>query len=84
MILENKTARRIIRICYEWNGAGNPMLVRKAAEQALVSGGIIKFDLKAFSPELNYALCGVRNEAVYSNFKMIYDEFTIDFEVKAD
>lgn len=75
MILESKGDERIIRICYEWNGAGNPVLVRKAAEQALVSGGIIKFDLKAFSPELNYALCGVRNEVVYDNFRMIYDEF---------
>ncbi len=78
MILKNKAEERIIRICYEWNGAGNPVLVRKAAEQALVSGGIIKFDLKAFSPELNYALCGVSNEVAYDNFKMIYDEFWRD------
>ncbi len=78
IILRNKDERRIIRICYEWNGAGNQNLVRRIGEQVLVSGGIIKFDLKAFSSELNYALTGVSNEIVYDNFKMLYDEFWED------
>ncbi len=75
IVLKNIENNRVIRICYEWNGAGNPILVRKVGEQALVSGGIIKFDLKAPYPELNFALTGVRNEIVFENFKMLYEEF---------
>ena len=79
IILEEKPENRILRICYEWNGAGNPTLVRKVAEQVLVSGGIIKFDLKAFSPEIYYALTGVKaRDQVFKNFEMIYHEFYND------
>lgn len=75
IIIKEKPDNRVLRICYEWNGAGNPILVRKVGEQVLVTGGIIKFDLKAPNPELNFALTGVRNERVFENFKMLYDEF---------
>lgn len=74
-ILKQKEEDRILRICFEWNGAGNPNLVKKAAQQALASGGIIKFDLKAPDSKLSYALSGVKNERAYSNFEMIYDEY---------
>ncbi|MDF0589954.1 radical SAM protein [Candidatus Methanocrinis natronophilus] len=36
------------RICWEMNGSGDPALVRRAAELSFRSGGIVKFDLKAF------------------------------------
>ena len=74
-IIEKK-GNRIIRICYEWNGAGNTVLVKKAAEASLSTGGIIKFDLKTppGSP-LSIALCGVENKQVYHNFETIYKEF---------
>lgn len=43
-----RAARRIVdesegkvRICWEWNGAGSPTLVRQAAELALASHGIV-------------------------------------------
>ncbi len=75
IVLREKDDRRVVRICYEWNGAGNPKLVRKVGEQVLVSGGIIKFDIKAPNPQLNYALTGTTNERVFDNFKMLYDEF---------
>lgn len=75
LILENKSENRVLRICYEWNGAGNPILVRKVSEQVFLSGGIIKFDLKAPDSKLNYALAGTHNDVVFDNFKMIYDEF---------
>ena len=80
-IIERK-GNRIIRICYEWNGAGNTALVRKAAEAALQTGGIIKFDLKT-PPEspLSYALCGVDNKQVYHNFETIYREFWSEAEI---
>jgi len=74
-----KTCRdRILRICFEWNGCGNPKLVRRAAEIALESGGNIKFDLKCFTPSMSYALSGVPNERAYQNFRMIAEEFYPD------
>jgi len=66
---------RIIRICFEWNGCGNPVLVRKAAKIVLESGGNIKFDLKCFSEELSMALCGVSKRRAYENFEAIAREF---------
>jgi len=67
--------RSDIRICWEWNGCGNENLVRRAAEISLLSGGNVKFDLKAFTPELSIALSGVSNERAYENFEMIVNEF---------
>ncbi len=66
---------RIIRICFEWNGCGNPVLVREAAELVLESGGNIKFDLKCFNENLSLALCGVPNKKAYENFEMVTREF---------
>ena len=51
------------------------MLVRKAAELALVSGGNVKFDLKCSTPALSLALSGVSNERSYENFRMVAEEF---------
>jgi len=47
VILE-ENPERIIRICFEWNGCGDPDLVKKAADLSLKSGGNLKFDLKSF------------------------------------
>lgn len=73
-----QVSRRIIqesgnrkRICWEWNGCGNPVLVRKAAELSWRSGGTVKFDLKCFHPNLSSALCGVSNRRAFENFSMI-------------
>jgi pyruvate formate lyase activating enzyme len=66
---------RLLRICLEWNGCGNPQLVRKAAELALLSGGNLKFDLKCYTPMLSYALSGVSNKRAYDNFKMVAQDF---------
>ncbi len=73
-ILE-QTRGRILRVCFEWNGCGNPSLVRKAAELAYESGGNIKFDLKCFDPTLSLALSGVPNKRAYENFEMVAREF---------
>ncbi|MEM4576564.1 MAG: radical SAM protein [Candidatus Nezhaarchaeales archaeon] len=74
-ILEEKPRKRIIRICFEWNGCGNRSLVKEAAQLAFISGGNVKFDLKCFSIELSHALSGVSNQAAYENFEMIANEF---------
>lgn len=63
------------RICWEWNGTGNPSLVRKAAEYTYTTNGTIKFDLKAFDPNLHIALTGRPNKRTLDNFHLIANEF---------
>jgi len=70
MALERNKGR-ILRICWETNGAMNPSLLEKMAELSLKSGGCIKFDLKAFDENLNIALCGVTNKRTLKNFEML-------------
>lgn len=60
-----------LRICWETNGTMSSNYLKKAADIALVSGGCIKFDLKAFNENLNIALCGVSNKATLENFKYL-------------
>ena len=61
----------IMRICWETNGLMNPKLAEKAFELSLISGGNVKFDLKAWNENIYIALCGVTNKPVYENFKML-------------
>lgn len=58
-------------ICWEWNGCGNPKMVHKAAATADISDGTVKFDLKAFHPNISQALCGVDNGPAFANFTRI-------------
>jgi len=62
---------RILRICWETNGSMHPALLKQAAELSLVSGGCIKFDLKAWNNELHVALCGVSNQRTLENFRFL-------------
>ncbi len=64
-----------VRICWEWNGCGNSNLVKHAAEISRRSGGIVKFDLKAYDPNLSIALSGAPNSRAYENFELIAEEF---------
>ncbi len=62
-----KVSRRIVeksrgvvkRICWETNGLENPSIVREMARVSLESGGIVKIDWKAYTPEVYQALTGV-------------------------
>lgn len=74
ILAEARSQGREIRICWEWNGAGNPALVRQAAELSLESGGIVKFDLKAWDEKLALALCGVPTRPSFDNFRMLAEE----------
>jgi len=67
--------RKELMICWEWNGAGNASLALKAAELSYKSGGTVKFDLKAWNPNLHLLLTGRDNEAVKRNFEKIFDRF---------
>ena len=66
-----KNKDRIVRICWETNGAMNQKLLEKMAALSLESGGCIKFDLKAFNEGLNMALCGVTNKRTLDNFRFL-------------
>ena len=66
---------RIFRICWEWNGSGNPKLVEKCMEIAIKTGGNIKFDLKSYNEKLNLALCGVSNRRTFENFKFLAENY---------
>jgi pyruvate formate lyase activating enzyme len=62
---------RILRICWETNGAMQEGWLKPLAESSLKNGGIIKFDLKAFSPAMHLALTGVSNSQTLKNFAVL-------------
>jgi len=66
-----KAANNKVRICWETNGSANPRMMQKAAEISLATGGTIKFDLKAFTPEIHYALTGCSNTQTLENFRLL-------------
>lgn len=55
---------RVFRICWETNGLWNPILLEKAVNLSLETGGIVKIDFKAWSPEVYRALCGIDEKHV--------------------
>jgi pyruvate formate lyase activating enzyme len=61
-------AGRRVRICWETNGAMQASWLKPLLASSLENGGIIKFDLKAFSEEMHRALCGVSNSQTLQNF----------------
>ncbi len=65
----------IKRICWETNGLENPNIMREMARISLESGGIVKIDWKAFTPEIYQALTGVdgykATERVRKNIEIV-------------
>ena len=59
MLLEARRRNAIKRICWETNGLENPKVLREATKLSLASGGIVKFDWKAWTPSVYEALTGV-------------------------
>jgi pyruvate formate lyase activating enzyme len=66
-----ENAERVLRICWETNGGASPALIDEMAQVSLQSGGCIKVDLKAYSEEVNLALCGVSNSQTLENFRRL-------------
>ena len=62
-------------ICWEWNGCGHPALVERAAELSQTSGGTVKFDFKAYHPNIALALCGTELSRSYKNFSALSERF---------
>jgi pyruvate formate lyase activating enzyme len=63
-------AHQGVRICWETNGMQHPKLMRRAVEYSNVSGGCVKFDLKAYHESLHIALSGVSNQRTLENFTL--------------
>jgi len=62
---------RILRICWETNGSVNEPFLSEMANLSLVSGGCVKFDLKAWHEGLHFAFCGATNRKTLDNFKKL-------------
>ncbi len=74
-IADAEREKRILRVCWETNGNMRLEYAKKAAEISLQSGGIMKFDLKAWDENLHRALCGVSNETILRNFRTIGEKY---------
>lgn len=66
-----ETRGRILRLCWETNGSLRHSYIQRIARLAFESGGIIKIELKAFSPKIHYALCGISNRQALNNFRAL-------------
>lgn len=64
---------KILRICWESNGNMSSGSLKQAAELSMLSGGTMKFDIKAWNEDLNIALCGITNEHTLKNFEYLAD-----------
>lgn len=72
---ETEARGRILRICWETNGHFSRAFMNRVIEVSLRSGGIIKFDLKAWSQEVYYTLTGIDIGRVYENIKLIFEHW---------
>lgn len=64
-----------VHICWETNGSENPSILKKMLELSLISGGCLKIDIKALTPEIHYALCGTGNERKIKNILLAGEWF---------
>jgi pyruvate formate lyase activating enzyme len=72
MALEENLGR-ILRICWETNGSENTGYLERMMELSLVSGGCVKFDLKAWDETLHIALTGITNKRTLVNFRRAFE-----------
>lgn len=61
-------AQQGVTICWETAGTQNPKLMDRAVQLSLETGGVVKFDLKAFDEGLHIALTGAGNRRTLENF----------------
>ncbi len=61
-------ADRGVKVCWETAGTANVKMMDRAVQLSLDSGGIVKFDLKAFTDPLHVALTGIGNRQTLDNF----------------
>ena len=61
--------KSIKRICWETNGLENPNIIREMVRLSLESGGIVKIDWKAYTPQVYEALTGINGEKALQRIK---------------
>jgi len=66
-----KAGGRVLRICWETNGAVQEPFLSTIADLSMQSGGCLKLDLKAWDEGIHYALCGVTNQKTIENFETL-------------
>jgi pyruvate formate lyase activating enzyme len=66
-LLSESFKGRVMRVCWETNGHMNPRLFKAVLRTSLESGGIVKIDLKAWTPSVYKALTGRDLGAVLEN-----------------
>ncbi len=62
---------RIVRICWETNGQMSLSVLKEVVKLSLVSGGIVKIDVKAWTPSVYRALTGGEIEPVIRSIKYV-------------
>lgn len=63
-----------VRVCYETNGKISQKYLDEIADIVLQTGGTIKFDLKAKTPQVYKALTGTSNDVVIRNFRILAEK----------
>ncbi len=66
---------KVFRVCWETNGFVNSSIMDKMTELSLETGGIVKIDVKAWSPEIYYALTSSDGRLVFENVKRVAEKF---------
>ncbi len=61
--------QQAVRVCYETNGNLSRKWLGRITDVVRDSGGTIKVDLKALTPQLYTALTGIGNRTVINNFR---------------
>ncbi len=69
--LRQRLSNKILRVCWETNGAEARTIIREMMKLSLASGGCVKIDLKAWSLPIHRTLCGVSNEQTLQNFSFL-------------
>ncbi|MEM4444552.1 MAG: radical SAM protein [Thermofilum sp.] len=68
-LLRERFKGRVMRVCWESNGHFSARVFSAVLKTSLESGGIVKFDLKAWTPSIYKALTGRDVGAVLENAK---------------
>ncbi|MEM0467658.1 MAG: radical SAM protein [Pyrobaculum sp.] len=69
LMVARRAVERGVRVCWETSGQLAPHMLDAVVETSLKSGGIVKFDLKAYTPSVYRALTGGEVDVVLRNFK---------------
>ena len=81
LLVARKAAEKGVRVCWETSCQLVPHLLDKVVEASLKTGGIVKFDLKAFTPSIYKALTDGEVDVALRNFKAAARRFRERSEV---